>query len=181
VRGRCTCRKEEVEHPAFVDAEIMLRQYAQRADLRGECDAIMLLGNIQRLDPERVARERQSPLSPVPDRDGVHAFEAKPGIVLPAQVARQQGLGVAVRPEAYASPFQFPPQVEVIVDLAVEHDRIAVIGREHRLVPARDVDDAQPTHAEAEVAFDQQTAVVRPAMNDSIALCGNHFRRDRPA
>ena len=42
-------------------------------------------------------------------------------------------------------------QVEVVVDLAVEDDRIPAILRGDRLMAAGDVDDGEPAHAEAEI------------------------------
>ena len=57
----------------------------------------------------------------------------------------------------------------VIVDLAVEHDQdVAVLVRD-RLVPAGQVDDAEPPHAEADPALDERAPVVRAAMADRVA------------
>jgi hypothetical protein len=49
------------------------------------------------------------------------------------------------------------------------------------LVAAFDIDDAEAAHAHAEIAIDQQTCVVRAAMNQAVALIDDGAARDRPA
>ena len=67
----------------------------------------------------------------------------------------------------------------MVVDLAVEDDRVAAVLGEDRLVTAGDVDDAEAAHAEAEVAVGEHAAVVGPAMDDGVALPGDDARRHR--
>ena len=74
---------------------------------------------------------------------------------------------------------QLGAQVEVVVDLAVEDDRVAAVLRGDRLVAARDVDDGKPAHAEAEIPVDEIAAVVGPAMHDAVALRDDRLARDR--
>ena len=45
----------------------------------------------------------------------------------------QQHFGVAAGGEALAARFERPPQLAVVVDLAVEHDAMTAVGRGHRL------------------------------------------------
>ena len=47
------------------------------------------------------------------------------------------------------------------------------------LMTAADVDDGKAAHAETEIAVDQITAVIRPAVHDAIALPGDGLARDR--
>ena len=119
--------------------------------------------------------------SVVPDRDGVHAFEPEPGIVTPVDEAREQRFGVALRPEREPGRGELGAQVEVVVDLAVEDDRVAAILRGDRLMAAGDVDDGEATHAEAEIAVDELAAVVRSAMDDAVALRDDRLARDGPS
>lgn len=71
-------------------------------------------------------------------------------------------------------------QLGMVVDLAIIGDRIASIGREHRLVAARQIDDRQPAHAHAKVAIDMDTPVIRSAMQDRVAGARNRRVRNRP-
>ena len=65
----------------------------------------------------------------------------------------------------------------MIDDLAVEHDRMAAVGAEDRLVSAGDVDDAEPAHAEAEVAVDQIAGIVGSAMAQAVAVGDDRLSR----
>ena len=65
---------------------------------------------------------------------------------------------------------QLLADLAVIVDLAVEDDHEAAVGAVHRLVPAGDVEDREPTHPEPEAAVDERPALVRPAVEDGVAL-----------
>ena len=83
---------------------------------------------------------------------------------------------------------QLAPQRRMIDDLAVEDDRVALIGAEDRLVAAFDVDDAEAAHAEAEIALDKIAGVVgaavhQPVAGGAIASCGTGLppRRYHPA
>jgi hypothetical protein len=50
-----------------------------------------------------------------------------------------------------------------------------------RLVPAFDVDDAQPAHPEAEITIGHDALVVGSAVQDRVALRGNEAGRDDTA
>ena len=69
---------------------------------------------------------------------------------------------------------QLPAKLGMIVDLAVEDDSIALVGTEDRLMAAHDVDDAEATHSEAEVAVREVARIVGAAMANSVA--GGHQR-----
>ena len=105
----------------------------------------------------------------VPDRDREHAFQPAPGVVAPIREGGEDRLGVAVAC-GMDNRRKLAPDVEVVVDFAVEHDRKAAVGGVHRLMAAGDVDDAEPPHAEAEVAIDEDAAIVGSAMADDVAL-----------
>ena len=81
-----------------------------------------------------------------------------------------QDLGVAARPELVAPRDQLSAQRFVVVDLAVEHDDCTLPSSlRHRLMAARQVDDAEPAHAEADAALDERAPVVGPAVADGVA------------
>ena len=131
----------------------------------------------KRLDPDRVAGERQALLELVPDRDRIHALEPRPGIVAPAEISGEDGLGIAVVGLEGVAALELAAKFGMIEDLAVEDDRVARVGAEDRLVPAFDVDDAEPAHPEAEIAVGEIAGVVGTAM----ANARRRRRRARPA
>jgi hypothetical protein len=60
-------------------------------------------------------------------------------------------------------------QGEMVVDLAVEHDPQRAVFVRNRLMPARDIDNAEPAHADARRAVGIEAFVVGPAMGDDAA------------
>src|SRR6266513_2776470 len=60
------------------------------------------------------------------------------------------------------------PQLAKIVDLAVEHDRVASIGGTHRLLPRNQIDHREPGMAQNCLAEIQHGAVVGPARAQRI-------------
>src|SRR5260370_21750586 len=60
-------------------------------------------------------------------------------------------------------------EIVMVVDLAVEHDGRRFIFVENRLVATRHVDDAQAAKREARHIVDQQTALVRAAVDDRFS------------
>ena len=83
-RGLDVAVGKEFVDRAIIDGEAVAGQHPQRADFRGEGDSAVLLGDVERLDPQRVARQSEHALAPVPDRGGAHPFEPQPGFVAPA-------------------------------------------------------------------------------------------------
>ena len=77
--------------------------------------------------------------------------------------------------------FQFAADFGMVDDLTVADDRVAAVLAGDRLVPARDVDNAETAHAEAEIAIDQVAGVIGPAVIErshcrAIASCGTVLR-----
>lgn len=76
-----------------------------------------------------------------------------PGRRRPTAGRRPGSPGVAVRPKCMTKSLQFGAQVEVVVDLTVEHDRQLAQRITHRLMPAGgQVDDRQPAMSEPDPA-----------------------------
>ena len=148
-----------VLHGAFVDAQVD----AQPPDLLADVDDTLLLaahhraagtaGHEHRLDPEGIARAEQLLLDAVPQRESEHAAQLGQRVGAPVVVGRDDRLAVAVGGELRAVlAAQRLPQLEVVVDLTVEHQHIAV-GRlrrppAQRLVGMGDVDDREPVEAQ---------------------------------
>ena len=90
---------EEVVDRALVDIESMLGEHLESPDLGGKRDAVVLLGDVERLDAERVARQGQDASCMIPNGNGVHTLESEPGVVLPVHEACEERFGVAPRSE----------------------------------------------------------------------------------
>src|SRR5690606_370625 len=91
-----------------------------------------------------VARERQPSAVALPEREREHAVKALDAVASPRVARLQHDFGVAVREEAVAERLEFAPQLPVVVDAAVERQRQAEGGIDHRLLGVlRQVDDPQ--------------------------------------
>ena len=121
----------------------------QRLLLRAEDDrAVGQPGGEQRLDAEGVAGAEDGLLLGVPDEEGEHAAQPVDDVLAPQVVAGDDRLGVALGREGRALGGQLRPQLQVVVDLAVEDDPVPAVGVGHRLVAVLDVDEGQPVEAE---------------------------------
>ena len=107
----------------------------------------------QRLDPERVTGAEQFTGDGVPQREGEHPAQPRQRVGAPVVVGGDDGLAVAVGGEDGAMALsELGAQLQVVVDLAVEHQLVAVGALRRapaqRLVRMFDVDDRQPVEAE---------------------------------
>ena len=140
------------------------REFEEALLLAGERDARRALRHEQRLDPERVARDEQHPVPGVPDREGEHAAQPGHGGRAPVVVGGHDRLGVALGGERRPQVRELGPQLQVVVDLAVEDDRVTIVGVAQRLVRVLDVDDRQPVEPEDDVRIVPRAAFVRSAV-----------------
>ena len=62
--------------------------------------------------------------------------------------------------------FQLCAQLGVIVNFAVKDDPKALVFIRNWLMSGLNVDDAEPPHGEANIAFNEKTFVVRASMHD---------------
>ena len=92
--------------------------------------------------------------------------------------------GVAAGPEDVSALLEVVPQLAVVVDLAVEDDPDRAVFVGHRLMPALEVDDAQPAHAERDAVSEIHALIVRAAVHDGRAHVADlvlGYRRAVPA
>ncbi len=134
----------------------------QRLRLRREGQAVLQLGDIERLDAERVARQRQVVGAALVDGDRVHAAERLDIALAVAQPQMQRRLAVAAGGEPHLG--QCPAQLQVVVDLAVGDQRRR--AREQRLVAAIQVDDGEAGVHQRHPADHGVASTVRPAMRE---------------
>jgi len=132
----------------------------QSLQLRREGDTTRQLPIEQRLDAEPVAGGHQSPVAPVPDREGEHAAKLRdrPGTLFREQTEQDLGVGLGVE---WAG--EIPAQLAEVVDLpVVDHHVVAVL---HRLVTGGgEIEDRQPCVAQMSVRRTPDPAVVRTSV-----------------
>src|SRR5205814_3933013 len=152
----------------FGDAEYA-GQLQQTLFLAGERDTARAGRVEQRLDTEHVARAEDDLLLRVPDHEGEHAAQLLDGVGTELVVGGDDRLAVALRGEPRAEPAaEFSTQFEVVVDLAVEVDRVAR-GRlrrppDQRLVGVLQVDEAEAVEAEDDLRVGPGVGLVRAAV-----------------
>ncbi len=134
--------------------------------------------------PSGIAGEHEFPALGVVEREGEHAAQPVEEPLAPVAPAVQQHLGVARRDEVEALRLEFRPQRVKVVDLAVEDDPQAPVGRRHRLVAERrEVDDREPAVAEADASVrgDPGAGVVGSAVALEVAQALEQTGLDRSA
>jgi hypothetical protein len=109
-----------------VQRRLAWQQLLKRRHFRGEIELPAFSGVEKWFDPEGIAYASQSAGLPIQHDEGKH-----PGQPLKASTA-------PLRPnEAVPQALQLCSQFPVVVNLTVENDRQALVGRQHRLMPGR--------------------------------------------
>src|SRR5947208_17146080 len=89
--------------------------------------------------------------------------------------------GVAESGERMTAGDQLLTKRLIVVDLAIEHHPHGTVLIADRLLAALEIDDAEPAHAETDVAADKDAVIVRTAIDDRIAHVVHVLRSDRTA
>ena len=142
-----------MEERLLVDGALLARVGQQRLDLRGERDAVIVDGVVERLDADAVADQPERLLASVPDGDGEHAPEAMQAVDAPLLEGVEDDLriGVVRGPGVTPERFELRADLGVVVDLAVEDDAQAAVLVGHGLVRrVAQVDDGEPSEPEAD-------------------------------
>src|SRR5580704_4335900 len=118
---------------------------------------------VERLDPEPVAGGEQALLDPIPDHEGKHALQSGQAVLAPLAISLDQGFGVTTAAPA-PGRLQLLAQQQVIVDFAIECNDIALIRRQHGLMPGRrQVEDGQAPLSQADLRVMPNALVIRTA------------------
>ena len=140
-------------------------------ELRPEQEAPTVPAVIQRLLPQAVARQDETALLPIPEREGEHAIQFRQGRrdSMPAQQGKQNlGVRMAAPGIAVADPTF---QVQIVVDLAVEGEDEAPAGGEHRLMTQRgQVENGKSSVPKGNplLLVEPNPTVIRPTVNQGI-------------
>jgi hypothetical protein len=78
------------------------------------------------------------------------------------------GFGVAVGVEGVTQFFELFPQLEIVVDLAVEDYPGTAISIVNGLLTAFEVDNCEATHRQTHRAVDVEAILVRPAVTNGV-------------
>ncbi len=138
-------------------------------DFRSEQQPLRRQFVVQRLDAQPVARDEERFRVAIPDGKGEHAAQMlhTVGAVLLEEV--NDGLGIAVRAVVVAALDELFAQGKMVINFAVEHDPERAVFVRNRLMSTRNVDNAEPPHADSDPAVRIKTFVVGPAMADYAA------------
>ena len=130
---------------------------------------------MQRFDADAVAGEKQRPGPGVPDREAEHAAQARDGGGSPLLVGVHDRFRVGGGIETVPGGFELAPELTVVVDLAVEDDPDGAVFVVNRLVPSRQIDDAQTPHSQRHAVGRINSLIVRAAVPDDVT----HLMRKR--
>ena len=143
----------------------------QGPHFRSEGEVLVATVVVQGFDAQAITGDEELLRVLVQHREGEHAFQARQAGRAPMQVGRQEHLGIRVGAEGIRNrgALQLGTQRTVVVDLAVEGDHVAAIGRAEGLVSAgTEVDDAEAAMAQHGIATNVHTSGIRTAMGHGI-------------
>jgi hypothetical protein len=136
--------KEEPDMTRRAGRRIDPRAGPQRLDGRSQAQGPAVIGEIELLDAERIARQQHALAGRIPDGEGIHAAQMRDHGGPVAVIEMQQHLGVRLGAQLTTLGHQLRAQLPKIVDLAVEGDDRPIRAQDHRLMTGRRrVDDRQ--------------------------------------
>src|SRR5690606_5442302 len=119
----------------------------------------------QRLLAHVIPGEEQGSVPAVPDGKREHPLEVLDAILPVLEVERQDDLDVRTGLERVAASLVTLPQLGTVVDLAVADELKLPVGAADRLMPAFEVDDAEPALSERNAVLENVSLVVRPSVH----------------
>src|SRR5215469_7833054 len=137
------------------------------------------MGIMQGLFAQPVTSYQQFPPTLVIEGEGEHAAQLLDACRSQLLVEMDDDLGVASGRKAVAAGFKARTELRKVIDLAVKYNPYRAVFIENRLVPSRDINNAQAPHPETGILFDENTFIVRSAMHDGLAHAMNRGRSDR--
>src|SRR2546425_4180162 len=105
----------------------------------------------------------------IPDRQAEHAVETIEHLIAPLLVSMDDDLRIGSGSEYVPTRFQLTPELQEIVDLAIEDYPHGFFLIRHGLVATRKIDDREPAKPESERPCDIVPLVIRASMDK--ALC----------
>ncbi len=130
--------------------------------------AVCHIGEVERLDPEAVARQHEARPLCIPERDGEHASQALEAPLAELLVQMNDHLDVAAGRETVAPPLELGPELDEVVDLSVADadDPSGLVLQ--RLIACGQVDDRQAAHRNRHRPSDEPAFGIRPAVPELL-------------
>jgi len=123
---------------------------------------------------EAIAREDEDACFAIVERESETAVEAGKATLAPEGPRLEQDLGVGARSEHAPPCLELCPQLQVVVDLAVVAEPVALALVAHRLGAESRVDHAQPRRADGAAVVYEAAGGVRTAMGDGSQHAGQN-------
>src|SRR5207302_11169664 len=142
----------------YVDGAIDLGGFQHRRDFRAEPEVAALLSVDERLLPDPITREQETPLLRVPKGESEHAVQMLDTGVAVVLVQVDDDLCVALRCETMTPLQERVSELLIVVDLAVQDDDDRSILVEDRLITRLEVDHAQTLDSEPEPVFEMDAS-----------------------
>ena len=147
-----------------VDRKLATGEARQGEELGRELQRAALVPIEQRLLAETVAGDMDEAARAIVQRKGKHAVQPlQEAFDAPGQIAVDEDLRVAARPQRVSEPQQFPAQLAIVVDFAVLHAGDAAAAADDRLLAGREIDDCEPAGGKHDAALLHIAAAVRAA------------------
>src|SRR5438128_2453790 len=105
-------------------------------NLRAEEKCLSVPVIVEGFDTETIASRKQTPVSPVPDCEGEHTAQILHAISPVLLIQVDNGFGVALCAIAVTATFEIPPQLLVVVNLAVEDNPGILVFVRNGLMPS---------------------------------------------
>src|SRR5213593_2903245 len=143
------------------DAEVLLQAYLQWGE---DC--------LRRFNAE------ERPGAPVVNHECPFAIEAPQAVLAPLEVGLQQDFSVAGGTKGMPQGAELFPKLDVVENLAVEHQHGGIVSAPHRLVAGgAEIEDRQALEAKADLAFDEHTGVIGTTVRQRADHRGHQIRR----
>src|ERR1700678_1303049 len=133
---------------------------------------------MQRLLAEPIPRQQQPFLPLVIKCEGKHTAQLLHALRAHLFVKVNNHFRIGVRGKAVAAALQLRAQFGEVIDLSVVNNPNTLVFIEYRLMPPRDVNNAQPPHPQSGPVLDEHTFVVRPAVNNGLTHPMDRLRVD---
>jgi hypothetical protein len=104
----------------------------------------------------------------IPDRQTEHAVETIEHLIAPLLISMDDDLRIGSRSENVPTRFQLTPELQEIVDLAIEDYPNGFFLIRHGLAATRKIDDREPSKPESERSCDIVPLVIRTSMNKAF-------------
>ena len=137
----------------------------QRVEFGREDQSRAIVPVVEGLDAEGIAGEEERAFAIIPDGEGEHPAQTREAALAPGGESGEEDFGVAVRAKRPARGGEFVAQGAEVVDRAVENEREPPVGRPHRLMAVRRVENRETAHPEGRVPWRFESGVIGAAMD----------------